>query len=76
MNKKQFLLGLLLVCVFACKDATKTSDEHQSPKNESAIEQTGDEANFSSPLNKDEVVKKTKVVTDVKKVAKSETKTI
>ena len=53
MNKKQFLLGLLLVCVFACKDATKTSDEHQSPKNESAIEQTGDEANFSSPLNKD-----------------------
>jgi len=57
MNKKQFLLGLLLVCVFACKDATKKSDEHQSPKNESAIEQTDDEANFSSLLNKDEVVK-------------------
>ena len=39
MNKKQFFLGLLVVCLFACKDVTKQSDE----QNESAIEQTDDE---------------------------------
>lgn len=57
MNKKRFLLGLLVVFLFACKDASKQPEDHQSPKNESVIEQTDDEANLSSPLNKDEVIK-------------------